>query len=201
MARFAVALPEHGAAPDDYEAALAPIYAWMHALTQRHDRALISAGAEASARTWVTLAGEGRARHPLRTLALGSGFTAAVAVLNAIGLGPLDHRLTGSALRRGYLQGMREVVARLDIRARHVVWGHTHRAGPFPQDDRAEWVTHAGGELINSGSWTYQPHFLSEEPGASPYWPGGAVVVEDDAPPRLLRLLSDRSHAELRGPA
>jgi hypothetical protein len=201
MARFAVAMPEHGAAPDDYEAALAPIYAWMHALTQRHDRAVVSAGAEASARTWVALAGEGRTEHPLRTLALGTGFTAAVAALNAIGLGPLDRRLTGSALRSGYLHGMREVVARLDIRARHIIWGHTHRAGPFPRDDRTEWATHAGGALMNTGSWTYQPHFLSAEPGASPYWPGGAVVVEDDAPPRLLRLLSDRSHAELRGRA
>src|SRR3954447_23869683 len=78
MARWAVELPGEGAVPDDYEAALAPIYAWMHSLTQRHDRAVVSAGAGASARMWVALAGEGRERHPLRTLAMGGAFTAAV---------------------------------------------------------------------------------------------------------------------------
>jgi hypothetical protein len=198
MARFAVAMPEHGAAPDDYEAALAPIYAWMHALTQRHDRAVVSAGAGASARAWVALAGEGRSRHPLRTLALGGGYTAAVAVLNLVGLGPLDRRLTGAALRSGYLYGIREVLERLDVGARYVLWGHSHRAGPFAHDDRAEWTTHAGGEILNTGSWVYQPHFLTEETGASPYWPGTAVVLDGDEPPRLLRLLGDRGHEELR---
>jgi hypothetical protein len=203
MARFAVSLPGEGAVPDDYEAALAPIYAWMHALTQRHDRAVVSAGAGASARAWVALAGEGRARHPLRTLALGGGFTLAVAGFNALGLGPLDRHLTGAALRSGYLYGIREVLARLGVDAHYVVWGHSHRAGPFARDDRAEWTTHAGGAILNTGSWVYQPHFLTEEPGGSPYWPGTAVIIDGDAPPRLVGLLADRSHADLRprGPA
>ena len=200
MARFAVALPGEGAVPDDYEAALAPIYAWMHALTQRHDRAVISAGAGASARAWVAMAGEGRARHPVRTLAMGSAFTLAVAGLNAIGLGPLDRRLTGAALRSGYLYGIREVLTRLGVDAPYVIWGHSHRAGPFPRDDRREWTTHAGGAILNTGSWVYQRHFLTEEPGGSPYWPGTAVVLDGDAPPQLVRLLGDRTHAELASP-
>jgi hypothetical protein len=198
MARWAVELPRDGAVPDDYEAALAPIYAWMHVLTQRHDRAVVSAGAGASARAWVTLAGEGRTRRPLRTLALGGGFTAAVAALNALGLGPLDRRLTGTALRRGYLYGIREVLRRLGVDAAHVLWGHSHRAGPWPDDDVAEWTTHAGGRILNAGSWVYQPHFLTERPGGSPYWPGTAVVIDGDEAPRLISLLADRSHAELR---
>ena len=88
MARFVVRLPEHGAAPDDYEAVLAPIYAWMNALTQRSDRAVLSAGAGASARAWVALAGGARHRRPVRTAALGAGYVTAVAALNRIGLGP-----------------------------------------------------------------------------------------------------------------
>jgi predicted phosphodiesterase len=197
MARFVVRLPEHGATPDDYEAVLAPLYAWMNALTQRSDRAVLSAGAGASARAWVALAGGARHRRPLRTAALGAGYVTAVAALNRLGLGPIDRSLSGTALRRGSLRGISEVIARLGIEARFVVFGHSHRSGPWPRDHDAEWMTPSGTRLLNTGSWTYQRHFLSDEPNASPYWPGSAVVIEDDAPPRLIRLLGDRGHAQL----
>jgi hypothetical protein len=200
MARWVVRLPEQGARPDDYEAALAPIYAFLHQLTQRSDHSAVSAGAGASARAWVALAGEGRARHPLRAAALGTGYIAAVAALNALGLGPVDRDLSGAALRRGGLRGIREVLRRLGVTAPHVLFGHTHRSGPWSYDDPAEWVGAAGSRILNTGSWVYQPHFLSERPNASPYWPGTAAVVDDDGPPRLIRLLGERGHAELRPP-
>jgi hypothetical protein len=197
MARWVVHLPERDARPDDYEAALAPLYAFLHQLTQRSDHAAVSAGAGASARAWVALAGEGREHHPVRSAALGAGYLGVVAVLNALGLGPVDRDLSAGALRRGGLHGMREVLRRLGVTAPYVLFGHTHRSGPWPQDDRAEWSTPAGSRLVNTGSWVYQPHFLSAEPNASPYWPGTAVEIGDDGPPRLVRLLGDRSHAEL----
>ena len=197
MARWVVRLPEHGASPDDYEAALSPLYAWMHQLTQRSDHAVVSAGAGASSRAWVALAGEGRHRRPLRMAALGAAYVAAVALINRIGLGPVDRRLSGAALRRGGLQGIREVLRRLDVGAPHVIWGHSHRSGPWPGDDPAEWTTAAGGRLHNAGSWVYQRHFLSEMPNASPYWPGTAIALDGDGPPRLERLLGERGHPEL----
>jgi hypothetical protein len=200
MARWVVQLPGEGAVPDDYEAALAPLYAWMHALTQRNDHALVSAAAGASARAWVAMGGRGARRRPVRTAALGAGFRAAVAAINAIGLGPVEPDLSGESLRRGYLHGFRQVLRRLDVRAPYVVWGHSHRSGPWPHDERAEWTTHAGGRIINTGSWVYQPHFLSAEPNRSPYWPGTAVLIEESGPPELVRLLGDRGHAELRHP-
>jgi hypothetical protein len=147
------------------------------------------------------MAGEGRARHPFRAAALGTGYVAAVGALNALGLGPVDRDLSGAALRRGGLRGIREVLRRLGITAPHVIFGHTHRSGPWPADDPAEWITGAGTQVHNTGSWVYQPHFLSERPNASPYWPGTAVLVEDGGPPRLIRLLGDRGHPELRPPA
>jgi hypothetical protein len=201
MARWVVRLPEEGARPDDYEAALAPIYAFLHQLTQRSDHGAVSAGAGASARAWVTLAGEGRARHPIRAALFGAGYGAAVTALNALGLGPVDRDLSGESLRRGGLRGIREVLRRLGVTAPHVVFGHTHRSGPWPRDDPAEWTTVAGTRVVNAGSWVYQPHFLSEEPSASPYWPGTAVLVEDTGPPRLIRMLGDRSQRELQRPA
>jgi hypothetical protein len=201
MARWVVSLPDEGATADDYEAALSPLYAWMHALAQRSNHALVTAGAGASARAWVALGGSGRRRHPLRAMALGTGLAAAVAAINAVGLGPVDRDLSGAALRRGYLRGMREVLRRLGVTAGHVVFGHTHRSGPWPGDDLVEWTTHAGGRVHNTGSWVYQPHFLSDEPNRSPYWPGTAVLIEEGAAPRLVRLLGERGHPELRPPA
>jgi hypothetical protein len=190
MARFVVPLPERPR-PDDYEAALAPLYAWMHALAQRSDHGLVSAGAGASARTWSALTSSDRHRRPLRMLALGAGYAAAVAAINAAGIGPVDRDLSPAALRRGYLAGFRELLRRLDVGAAHVLWGHSHRSGPWPGDDLAEWTTSRGGRIVNAGSWVYQRHFLSPEPGRSPYWPGTAIVVEDSGPPRLVRLLGD----------
>jgi hypothetical protein len=201
MARWIVRMPADGARPDDYEAALAPLYAWMHALTQRSENAVVSAGAAASARAWVAMGGRGRRRYPIRTMLLGAGFRIAVAGVNAVGLGPVEPDLTGAGLRRGYLNGIREALRRLDIRAPYVIWGHSHRSGPWPGDDLAEWTTHAGGRIHNTGSWVYQRHFLSAAANQSPYWPGTAVLIADSGPPELVRLLGDRGHQELRPPA
>ena len=198
MARWVVSLPQAGATPDDYEAVLSPLYAWMHALTQRSDHATLSAGAGASARAWVELAGSGRRRRPLRAAAFGAGYVAGVAALNALGVGPIERSLSGAALRRGSLHGMREVLRRLGVSAPYVVWGHSHRSGPWPRDDRAEWTTPAGTRILNAGSWVYQPHFLTERPNGSPYWPGTAIELDDEGPPRLVRLLGERGHDALK---
>ena len=56
----------------------------------------------------------------------------AVACINAIGLGPIDRDLSGRALRRGGLRGMREVLRRLGVTAPYVLFGHSHRSGPWP---------------------------------------------------------------------
>jgi hypothetical protein len=152
MARWVVHLPEHEATADAYEAALAPIYAWMHTLVQRSQNGPMTGGAGASARAWVALAGEGRREHPLRAAGLGAGYAVAVAALNAAGLGPIDRRLSGQALRRGGLTGMREVLRRLGIDAPWVLWGHSHRAGPWPRDDRSECSTPAAGSTSRTSS-------------------------------------------------
>jgi Calcineurin-like phosphoesterase len=200
MARFFVAPPRQRATPDDYEAVLAPLYAWLHALTQRADHTRVSDGAGASARAWTALTAAERRRR-VRTLALNGGYAAAVVTLNALGLGPLERSLSPAALRRGYLAGIREVIARLGIDgAAFVIWGHSHRSGPWPGDDPAEWTARGGARIVNTGGWVYQPHFLTPEPNESPYWPGTAVVLEDTGPPRLVRLLGDRGHAQLRPP-
>ena len=197
MARYVAKLPEHGATADDYEAVLSPLYAWLHALTQRADHTVVTVGGSASASTYEKLTAKDRHKRP-RGVALGVGYRAAVFALNRAGLGPLEASLSPAALRRGYLRGIRAVIERLDIRAAHVIWGHSHRSGPWPGDDAAEWTAATGARILNTGSWVYQRHFLSPHPNGSPYWPGTAVIVDDDGPPRLVRLLGERGHEELR---
>jgi hypothetical protein len=91
---------------------------------------------------------------------------------------------------------MAEAVRRLGIPAHHVLFGHTHRAGPFPHDAPGEWRS---GEVLlaNSGCWVYESTFMGTVGAASPFWPGACVVVEDDGPPELVRLLDDLAPAEL----
>lgn len=197
MARFVAPIPQR-ATPDDYEAVLAPLYAWMLTIAQHAGHEVTGAGRKSSQGAYVALAGAGRRQRPLRAAALGAGFYATVKALNAAGIGPVEPKLSGASLRRGSLRGIGEVVRRLGLDAEHVVFGHSHRSGPWPVDDPAEWRAPTGAQLHNTGSWSYQRHFLSEQANGSPYWPGTAVIVEQEGPPRLVRLLGERGHDELR---
>jgi predicted phosphodiesterase len=137
----------------------------------------------------------------LRGRALAGALPLAVAALNRAGLGPFNADISTGELRRAGLRAMGEVAARLDLNPphpAHVVFGHTHRAGPLPGDRESEWRGRGGARLTNTGCWTYDAYFLTSTPGESPYWPGSCVLIEDDGPPILWRLLENCPHAELR---
>jgi hypothetical protein len=121
-----------------------------------------------------------------------AAFPVLIAALNRTPLGPLHADISGHELRRAALRGFGEVVRRLAVPAHHVIFGHTHRAGPLPDDDPAEWQASTGARLINSGSWVLEPSFLGADPGSSPYRPGFVVSLEHDQPPQLRNLLDDR---------
>ncbi len=164
---------------EDYEAALGPMYAWADTIAQSGGMRVGGEGSFQIA-AWQRLNG----RRTIRGRAMALGLAAAVAGLNRAGVGPLRPDVSGEALRRGALAGFGEVVARLRVPASHVIFGHTHRAGPLPADDRSEW-----GRLINIGSWVYEPRFIGDDPLGSPYRPGFAAVVSGDEPPALINLL------------
>jgi hypothetical protein len=176
---------------EDYELVLAPIYAWIQALAQRIEPRLGGHLHGGSVRGWRALT-DGESR-PLRRRALAAGFPAVVAALNRMQLGDrLRPELSGPALRRGGLRACETVLGRLGITARYVVFGHTHRAGPLPGDDGSEWLTRSGTGLINSGCWVDEPAFHGPDPSLSPYRPGFAVRLDDEAPgspPELVNLL------------
>jgi hypothetical protein len=144
------------------------------------------AGHDPSSRAWGALT-DGR-RRGIRRRALAAGFPVAVAALNRLGLGPLSPDLSGEALRRAGVSAFNEVLGRLGVGAPYAIFGHTHRAGPLPVDDRAEWMR-AGTSVLNTGCWLHEPRFMGADPARSPYRPGFAVVLEDGAPPRLVNLL------------
>lgn len=168
---------------EDYEAALAPMYAWIDAVAQ--GGGLRGSGGDGSfqVKAWRALSRAGGGGG-LRRRGVVVAFPAVVAVLNRAGLGPLHPDVSGQELRRAALGAMTEVLGRLEVPAAHVLFGHTHRAGPLPGDDPGEW-----GRLLNSGSWVHDPAWIGASPGQSPYRPGFAAIVGDSGPPELVNLL------------
>jgi predicted phosphodiesterase len=181
-------LPGGRLAPDDYEAALGPVYALTYAMAQSARAGRSVAGSEASVRMWRLVNGDGGRRLPALLLG-GVALPAAVAGLNRAGIGPLKPDLSAIELRRAGLRGMAAVVDRLGIAAEHVIFGHTHRSGPHDGDEG--WDLPGGGRLMNTGSWIHEPAFLGSSPRESPYWPGHCALVPEAGPPELLDLLDE----------
>jgi hypothetical protein len=177
---------------DDYEATLAPMYAFVHELSQRIRDGTSPQGAGASLRIWRRL-NPPDDRLTASRLVLGRVLIpGAVRGVNRAGLGPFESDLSPAAIRRAALKAMGQVADRLGIEARHVVFGHSHRAGPMPgDDDRDGWAAPGGRRLHNSGCWVYEPDFIGPSGSDHPHWPGGALVLDDDGEPRIERLLRD----------
>jgi hypothetical protein len=187
----------------DYEAVTAPVFAWIDAVARQAPTGSTLNG-QSTVRVWRALAGNrrnGSTGFDLRARALAGAFPFAVAALNRAGIGSFQADISMAELRRAGLRAMGEVAARLGLGDAHVIFGHTHRAGPLAGDDGAEWRGPGGARLLNAGCWTYDGYFVTDKPGESPYWPGGAVLVGDEgppSPPRLKRLLDDHPVAELK---
>lgn len=194
MQRVSAQLPDGACTPEDYERILAPLYAWIHSAAQRTGHGQRAAGAGGAARVYEMLSGDGH--KPVKARVLGAAFPLGIRGL-AMLVGPLSSDLSGPALRRNALAALGAALARLEIHADHVVSGHSHRTGRLEDDDPAEWRTPEGTELHNCGNWVHETLFLSGTAPESPYWPGGSVVVEDEGPPRLQRLLADVEAADL----
>jgi predicted phosphodiesterase len=174
----------------DYEAVLSPMYVFHHALAQSSTpKAQTGTLSRMVWRRATDPEGPALARFLIGRVTI----PGAVAALNGIGLGPFSPELTAAELRRSGLRAMSHVVQALGVDADHVVFGHTHRAGPLRGDDLAEWRLPGGGRLWNTGTWYHERVFLGEEPHASPYWPGNVAWIGDDGPPELENLLPDVS--------
>jgi hypothetical protein len=174
---------------EDYERVLAPIYAWIDAIAQTGGPELGGSSHGASAQAWRTLGGASGRRRAWRRHGIKLAFPVLVAALNRARIGPLRTDISGGELRRAALRAFDEVIDRLGVRSAHVISGHTHRAGPLPDDDLVEWRAGSGSQLINTGCWVQEPAFLGPRPQTSPYRAGFAAMFEDDSAPGLVNLL------------
>ncbi|CAB4869763.1 unannotated protein [freshwater metagenome] len=191
MGRVVGALPEGPgalASAEDFEAALAPLYGWLDRLANGRAAGSRWAASGATAKAYELLTPD--SRRPLRGRAFAALLPVGIAGLNLAGIGPVHHRIDSDELRRAGLIAMGRVVGLMGIEARHVIFGHTHCAGPLDWHNPAEFRTPCGAQLINTGCWTQEPRIETENP-RSPYRPGYGVVLEDEGPPQLVRLTED----------
>lgn len=97
-------------------------------------------------------------------------------------IAPLTSILLGRQMQRASIPALAHATARVGVDPDWVIFGHVHRTGPLERDDPALWAGPGGRPRVaNSGSWVYEPLLLHRGGPPHPYWPGGAVVIEDDA--------------------
>jgi Calcineurin-like phosphoesterase len=113
-------------------------------------------------------------------------------------MSPFTVTLLGAQMRRASIPALARVVHRLGVDADWVLFGHVHRCGPLPGDDAQDWLGTGGRPLIaNTGSWVYEPLLVHHASPPHPYWPGGAIVIEDGDDPLAVGLLDHLDAAAL----
>jgi hypothetical protein len=172
-------LPRDGAGPDDYERAGGPSLSRLQARVPASLRAPLSEALE---------------------LARAATMPGARRRLLSPRMAPLTAPVLGFQMRRASIPALARVVHRLGIAADCVIFGHVHRLGPLAADEPSDWRDPTGTmRLFNTGSWVYEPLLLHGARPPHPYWPGGAVVLADGAPPRPVGLLDDLEPSEMHG--
>ena len=107
-------------------------------------------------------------------------------------MSPMTSALLALQVRRASIPTLADVAARLGVDADWILFGHVHRLGPLAGDRPADWQgPGAGPSIANTGSWVYEPLLVHHVTPPHPYWPGGSVLLEDNAPPVARGLLDD----------
>jgi hypothetical protein len=198
----AASMRAFGPVPDragaiDYERVLRPVYGFSFGLAQSN---LALRATRPSEGAWRKLSGRDREPSRLRRAAIGAavvgGIPATVWTLNRLLRADFSPDLTAAAISASGIEAATELARRLDLGAAHVITGHTHRAGPDAGD--GPWPLAGGGSLHNTGSWTFASAFHHPGTPPGPYWPGTVTWLEDEGPPRRVRLLDEHPREALR---
>jgi len=192
--------------PEDYERVLRPIYGLSFSLAQAH---LITPASRTTAAiratrpselAWQTISGSNgaranRGRRAALRAVVAAGIPASVWSINRLLRANFSPDLSTIAITHSGIAAATELTRRLAVDTGHVIVGHTHRGGPG--DKEAEWVLPGGGRLHNTGTWVFASAFHRPGTPPGPYWPGTVTWVDDDGPPRRVRLLLERDRQEL----
>ena len=167
-------LPRDGATPGDYERAGGPSLTRVEALLTRWLPRPLAALLDDLAELLRA------ATMPRISRALGDRIVS------------LPAMLLGTQMRRASIPALARVVNRLGVDAEWVLFGHVHRCGPHAGDDARRWLGPGGRPRIaNTGCWVYEPLLVRHATPPHPYWPGGAIVLDDGREPRVIGLLDD----------
>lgn len=184
--------------PADYERVLRPVYGLSYGLAQG---GLARSASRPSERAWRTVAGNngrgGRLKSTAIRTAIGAGVPATVWGINRLLHADFDPDLSAPSISRSGVSAATELARRLDLGGANLITGHTHRGGPG-RKEAEEWRLPGGGRLHNTGSWVFASAFHHPGTPPGPYWPGTVTWLEDEAPPRRVRLLIERSREEMR---
>jgi Calcineurin-like phosphoesterase len=113
-------------------------------------------------------------------------------------IAPLTAMLLGAQARRASIPALGRVVHRLGVDADWVIFGHVHRCGPLAGDDPRRWRGPGGRpQLANTGSWVHEPLLVHRASPPHPYWPGGAILLQDGRDPQAIGLLDQVDAAAL----
>jgi UDP-2,3-diacylglucosamine pyrophosphatase LpxH len=110
-------------------------------------------------------------------------------------LAPVTSALLDRQMRGATIPAVAHVVSRLGVEAKWVIYGHVHRAGPLVADDLEQWSP--GPAVLNTGSWLFEPVLVGRAEPPHGYWPGGAVLLEQDGLPQAIGLLDDLNAHDL----
>ena len=190
MARLVGAIPDP-ATPDDYEAVLAPIYALSQASAQRGGQGRAAVGSRSAVGTWRALAGDAPARGGCARRRSRCRSGSAWWRPTAPGSGPCSRR---SAWRTcGSPACMRSARRRGACGSRRRISSSATPTAPAACRDDDRRVAHAGRHAAAQHRLLDLRDAVhgARPAGSSPYWPGGAIAIDDDGPPRLERLLGD----------
>jgi UDP-2,3-diacylglucosamine pyrophosphatase LpxH len=109
------------------------------------------------------------------------------ALLRRLHLTGLTTAVIDQQMQRASVPAIVEVARRLGVEADYIVFGHVHRLGPSPGQ---RWEPVPGGpQVLNAGCWVYEPLLLDGSAAPHPYWPGGAVLLQDGSAPQAVGLL------------
>jgi hypothetical protein len=182
---------------NDYEAVMSPVYAYAARMAEGSPPERLQRGGSLSRSVWKRLnPSDGDGSRATQLLLGRVAIPGAVAALNLAGLGPMTSDLNAVELRRAGLRAMARVAEGLGVDdAAHVIFGHTHRSGPWPEDDQGEWRTASGTRLWNTGGWLHEAAFTGNGTARNPYWPGTVIRVHDSGEPELENVMRDISLA------